>query len=434
MCCMAAILAGVVRRIVFRSASALRALIHCIFLELHAGVLHRTDDLQVAIQRTRLSEARVTCMRPADFIHGRMPDVLGLQVGRLAKKAWAGRNDGERTMIQEFVRLLLRLLFPELRKKIIGALVFAGISLVSGPVWQPYANAILQHNWNITIPPADVFAGWILLSLGLVFLVAGEIWDQSTKRTVASPLGVADSKKLRKLFSTIHLPTFTKFFQHGRGTMIYFPVTHYVDELEGVIHAAQYQLDDQQLSAEANGLFQALSAALQQIDYFSPASNSDLLKFESKHDIYANPEAREARDGFLSAVHAAEGHLHSLCRLVSSKYPDFDFDVTNRLALDGYEETVRRSEEAKAAEAAAVSDFEVSVMGCILELEAHRQSPSLQVLIAVLRCERIHTQVALDRLIERGFVKHLYPGMSYQKFTVLKPGRAYYLASRERSL
>lgn len=336
-------------------------------------------------------------------------------------------------MIQELFRLLVRLLFPELRKKIIWALVIAGISLVSGPGWQPYVNAILQHFWSITIPPADVATGWILLSLGLLFFVAGELRDRGVGGKVPSPQEVADLKALRKLFSTIHLPTLTKFFQHGKGTMIYYPVSHYVDDLEGVIHAAQYQLHDQKLKEEANGLHQALNAALEQIDYFSPTSNPDLLTFESKHDIYANTEAREARDCFLSAVQAAEGHLHNLCRLVSSKYLEFDFDATDRAALRGYEDGLRRIEAVKAAEAAAVSDFEVSVMECILELEDHRQTPNLRALTAVQGCDRIHVQVALDRLIERGFVKHLYPGSGAQKYTVLKLGRAYCLASRERS-
>jgi hypothetical protein len=72
-------------------------------------------------------------------------------------------------------------------------------------------------------------------------------------------------------------------------------------------------------------------------------------------------------------------------------------------------------------------------MECILELEDHRQTPNLRALTAVQGCDRIHVQVALDRLIERGFVKHLYPGSGAQKYTVLKLGRAYCLASRERS-
>lgn len=365
--------------------------------------------------------------------HGTIRAVDGLQIGRRATRVQPDRDDGTE-MTQMILTLIERLLFPKLRNTIIVALVVSGVSLVSGPAWQQYVDAYVYHTWNIKIPPANEVSGWVLLTLGLLLLIAGEYRDrEAAKQKGPSPKDVADSKALRKLFSTIHLRTLNQFFHHGKGAMLYTPATHYFDELEGVICAAQYQLHDQQMSTEFYGLYHGLRAALESMDYFSPASSPDLLKFDSEHDIYADPEARKVRDDFKEAVLAAERHLHNLCRLVSAKYPDFDFDVTDRLALNGYEESIRKAEEAKAAEAAAVTDFEVMVMEQILDMEQRRIHPDLRALHSALGCDRVHVQFAVDRLIGRGFVKHLYPGMLHQKYQVMAPGRAYYISTLEGS-
>ena len=365
--------------------------------------------------------------------HVTIQDVNGLQIGSRAPRVQSGRDDGT-GMTQTILKLIERLLFPKLRNTIIVALIVPGVSLVSGPAWQQYVDAYVYHTWNIKIPPVNVVSGWVLLALGLLLLVAGEYRDREVaKPKGASPLDMADSKSLHKLFSTIHLRTLNQFFHHGKGGMIYTPAAHYLDELESVIQAVQYQLHDQQMSTEIYGLCHALSAAFESIDYFTPASSPELLKFDSAQDIHTDPEARKVRDDFKTAVLAAERHLQSLCRLVSGKYPDFDFDVTDRLALDGYEESIRRIGETKAAEAAAVTDFEVMVMEQILDMEQRRIYPDLGALHSALGCDRVHVQVALDRLIGRGFVKHLYPGMLHQKYQIMAPGRAHYIATLEGS-
>jgi len=62
----------------------------------------------------------------------------------------------------------------------------------------------------------------------------------------------------------------------------------------------------------------------------------------------------------------------------------------------------------KEAVTATVSAFEVSVSGAILSLEDVGQTLNLLTIASVLTCDRLDLKVALDRLIERAFVKHLY--------------------------
>lgn len=75
-------------------------------------------------------------------------------------------------------------------------------------------------------------------------------------------------------------------------------------------------------------------------------------------------------------------------------------------------------------------NFEVAMLGEILRLEEIKATPNLYNLTTGMQCETLEGRVTLDRLIERGFVKHLYPGWSHQKYTVLSAGRAYYLSNR----
>lgn len=122
-------------------------------------------------------------------------------------------------------------------------------------------------------------------------------------------------------------------------------------------------------------------------------------------------------------MHDTEADLRALCKAVQSKYPDFDLDDTSRQAQENYQSY---KEEA----AAAVSDWDFAVLAKILELEERGNVPTLPKLAEDLDMPKVDVQVALDKLIKLGKVKHLYPGMTWQKYTVLPNGRAYYVRRR----
>ena len=328
----------------------------------------------------------------------------------------------------EVLQLLKRFFLPEQKKWVVKILILTGTMIVSGvPIWVPILNAVLEKYGKFTFAEPDPVIGWVLLAVGLIIFTVFEVVDRSPKTKAISAKDVADRNALDKLFSRIDLRPLNKFFHHGKGTMIYFPAVHYCEELGHLVSGAQFHLHDSQINRAVNGLQEALGQALEQIDYFGQASNEDLLKFESKRDIHVDPDARHARDSFLSAVRAGEENLRNLCRLVSTKYPDFDYEATSQMTYDSLQHSLRRADQERAA---AVSNFEVAMLGEILRLEDMKVLPNLDNLASGMQCETLEGRVTLDRLIERGFVKHLYPGWSYQKYTVLPAGRAYYLSNR----
>lgn len=328
----------------------------------------------------------------------------------------------------EVLQLFKRLFLPEQKKWIVRVLIFAGIGIVSGvPIWVPILNAFLEKYGEFKFTEPDPLAGWVLLAVALIIFAIFEVVERLPKAKTVSAEDVADRKTLDKLFSRVDLRPLNKFFQHGKGTMIYFPAVHYCEELGHLVSAAQFHLHDSHIYSAVTGLQEALGQALEQIDYFGQASNEDLLKFESRRDIHVDPDARHARDSFLSAVRAGEENLRNLCRLVRAKYPDFDYEATSQIADDSLQRRLRRTDQERAA---AVSNFEVAMLGEILRLEEIKATPNLYNLTTGMQCENLEGRVTLDRLIERGFVKHLYPGWSHQKYTVLSAGRAYYLSNR----
>lgn len=331
---------------------------------------------------------------------------------------------------KKWVRALtMRLLFPELRKWVARALIAAGIPTVTGPIWEPYANAALEHYAGFSVPAPNVITGWVILILGLVVFAVSEVLDRWPRITVTSDEDVADRKSMEMLFSNLYIPVLDKFFQYGKRSVTYLPILHYFYGLEGLVQTSTYHVHDAELKSDVDGLYSALSRALSHGEYFVEMPNPELQKFDSQRDIHADPDAKKAQEDFVSSVFGAERHLRSLCRSVSAKYPDFDFSRTDRTALAEYREYYQKKEE---EEAAVISGFEFEVLSTILNVEAGPNYPNLATLTEVLARPRVNVQVALDKLIERGFVAHLYRGAPHQKYTVLKDGRAYYVANREQ--
>lgn len=326
---------------------------------------------------------------------------------------------------------LLRIFFPEQRKWVARTLIVVGISMVSTPVWAPYADAVLKRYADMSVPVGPgAIAGWILLALGLTVFSVNEFLDRRPKPKLVSAEDVADRKSMESLLSTLFLPAMDQFFHFGKLSIIYVPVLHCFYGLEGFVQASNYHIHDQGLKGEVDSLYLALSSALSHGEYFVEMPNEDFQKFDSRRDIYFDPDAKRAHDDFVSSVYSAERNLRNLCTQIRSKYPDFDFNTTNRLALIEYKEHYRKKEESARSD---VSDVELSVLHAILSMEEYRQYPNLNNLSQTLGSPRVDVQVALDKLIELAFVKHLYPGMPHQKYTVLKDGRAYYVKHKERA-
>ncbi|WP_339440674.1 hypothetical protein [Pseudomonas proteolytica] len=331
--------------------------------------------------------------------------------------------------------LLQRLLFPQQRKWVAGILIVAGLSMLTTPAWAPYADAILEHFWGIKMPSTAAATG-----LGVLILVMGvaiHIFNEYLERRPSTPLleapqvspaDFADQRSLVELFSNLHVPTFDQFFQLGQESKFYLPMLHYYFGLKDFVQASEYHLHDAQMESEISALHNSLTLAVSFGGYFTDTSNPDLQKFDCRWDVDADSNEKRASETFHYAVTESRDRLRKVCKLIKSRYPDFDFKSTNRAALQDMQEYRRRAEDDD-AKTLPHSDF--SVMHAILEAEGGPLYPNLQTLVGLLRLPQVDVQVALDRLIEKGFVKHLYPGQLYQKFTVLKPGRAYYVDQRE---
>lgn len=322
---------------------------------------------------------------------------------------------------------VIRLFFPEQRKWVARVLVLAGIPLISGPLWQPYLDAFLARYFDINVPSPNITIGAVLLTLGLLGVIANEALDRWPKKISVSVEDDADKQTLHGLFSELHLPSLDLFIHYGKLSATYTPVLHYFYGLEGVVHASKYHIHDQSLKVGVEHLYASLSKALSYGEFFTETANENIQKFDNRQDVHAAPRAREAHDAFIQAVCDTETHLKALCMAVRSKYPGFDLDATSRHALEDYR---RYTKEA----AAELSDGEFAVLAMIIRLEEVRDVTTLPRLAEVLDRPKVDVQVALDKMIKMGHVKHLYPGMTWQKFTALPDGRAYYVLRRDAAI
>ncbi|HAS1134056.1 TPA: hypothetical protein I3806_003492 [Enterobacter cloacae] len=235
--------------------------------------------------------------------------------------------------VENFFWKIFRVFFPEQRKWACRALITAGISMLSGPLWVPYVNAFLSRYVRIDIPDAST-TGWVCLVLGLLCLIANEALDRWPFKQKMTAEDKEDKNTLYELFSQMHLPTYDWFFHHGKSSMVYIPALHYHYGVEGYIQATQFHLHDQKIRESVELFYQSCSRAFSYGFYFAETSNPNLQKFSNQHNVHTDPNAKAAHDDFLNAVYEAEGHLKDLYKAVKTKYPDFDMEAMSKAARD----------------------------------------------------------------------------------------------------
>lgn len=320
---------------------------------------------------------------------------------------------------------IYKLLRPEPRKWAVRFVITSGVTLLSTPAWAPYLDAYLKKKYDLSIIPVPTYTGWILFIVGLVILYVNYRADSKSGATKEdSQERKADKKSLYKLFSQLHIPSMDDFFHHGKMSMVYIPATHYADGLSAFINSSNFHLHDKKIMASVTALDESLKKSFSLYGYFSETANKNLFKFDSKFLIHSNIEARKAHDDFTESVYTAEKNLKQLCTYTKNTFPDFDFSVTDKNALDDY--NYHNAEPQK-----KINEFDFSVLSKIIQLEERGENPTLNRITSELSTQRVDAQVALDKMINLNFAKYLYKGQLHQKYTVLAEGRAYYVENRD---
>jgi len=240
---------------------------------------------------------------------------------------------------------LLRIFFPEQRKWMARIFILFGLPLVAGKVWEPYVNALLQRYLEIHIPvEAATYTGWTLIAIGLFLFSVNEILDRLPKRTHLSPEEMADRQSLNTLFREIHIPSIDMFVHYGKLSITYYPALHYYYGIEGFVNSSSFHIHDIAIKSAVEALHESLGEALNYGEFFRETPNHDLHKFDSRRDIHTDPRAKAAHDGFISSVYRTEAAMRTLCGLTRGKFPDFNFDETDKLALKNYRAYQSKSE------------------------------------------------------------------------------------------
>lgn len=214
-------------------------------------------------------------------------------------------------------------------------LSFAALACMAVPL-APFLDAPTRQQLSVVGFP---FA----IALGLVAaIVLNPIRAHSAAlRLIATPAGESpeakkDRETIFKLLSEVHTHTFDSFIYYGRLHFIEDSIFHFWEGINGKVNASNFHLYDEDLRAATLGLHEAWKKSLSFGRYFIGTNNGRLHKFDSRHDIYRDPEAKAAHDAFSEAINEADQYLRSLLAIVHKKFPDIDIEITNSIALADY--------------------------------------------------------------------------------------------------
>ncbi|UCQ53890.1 hypothetical protein DCF75_14450 [Edwardsiella tarda] len=324
---------------------------------------------------------------------------------------------------EDFFWKVVRFIKGEPRKWLGRVMVLAALAMITDSFWAQLFSAFLVKYFGVNPETPDWWPGWVLLAISIAIIFINHNIDNQPKVVEVSIEDKSDKKTLFSLFCEIHIPSMDLFFENGRSSFIYVPAIHYAMGVESIVSSSTFYIHDSRIKALVFEFYEYFSSALSFPGYFKETNNPNLQKFNEKYRIHSDSDAREAFDKFGVAIREAERCFKSLCLAVREKYPEFDFNVTNRKAADDY--TAYYSELDN-----QVTDFQFSIMSAIVELEACRQVPSLSRLADEISKPVVDVQVAMNKLIKLGYAHHLYKGMPYQKYTLSDQGREYYVENR----
>ncbi|MFM1705662.1 hypothetical protein [Aeromonas salmonicida] len=160
-------------------------------------------------------------------------------------------------------------------------------------------------------------------------------------RLISSPCGKSPEKKkdgevLIKLLSEIHTPTFDRFIHFGRMHIIYDDITHFWEGFNAIVCASNFHIHDPKLRDVINDLHKSWEKSLSFYAYFVSTNNASLHKFDSRHDIYRDENARAAYDAFGATIDIADKKLRDLLALVRDEFLEIDIEATNTIAMNDF--------------------------------------------------------------------------------------------------
>lgn len=160
-------------------------------------------------------------------------------------------------------------------------------------------------------------------------------------RLLASPAGESPEKRKDKetitgLLQEIHTPTFDDFIHYGKLHFLYGDVIHYWEGFSARMAASNFHLYDEQLRDIVFALHASWGRCFIYSQYFSDTNNIKIQKFNGRHAVYQDEEAKRAHEGFAEAINQTDKNIRNLIALVRKVFPDIDIDATNTAALNDY--------------------------------------------------------------------------------------------------
>jgi hypothetical protein len=125
-------------------------------------------------------------------------------------------------IVEVFFRLY-SLARPQAHTKLAWVVVFCGISVVAGPVWEPYAGAILAYSFGINLPdPSSPWIGVVLVVLGLTYHFASAHLHLSHSKHARKFIDDHDSAIYAELMALIGEESFNAFIENLEADHSYY--------------------------------------------------------------------------------------------------------------------------------------------------------------------------------------------------------------------
>jgi hypothetical protein len=242
-----------------------------------------------------------------------------------------------RITVQELLPLI-RIVFPEQRRWLVRAFVLVGLPLVASTFWEPYATALFERHFGVHVPTeVSTATGWTLIVLALVIALLNEIADRLPKPVVISLEAASDRRAMTALFQEVDTSVIDVFVGYGKVSAAYWPALHHQIGVKACVESSTFHLHDSELHKATLEFSRALTKAWSYGEFFHPTSSPLLHKFDSRPAHVSQQERLEqAHSEFIAAVYETESTLRTLCTATKKKFPDFDFDATNRIAKANY--------------------------------------------------------------------------------------------------
>ncbi|WP_100915954.1 hypothetical protein [Pseudoalteromonas spongiae] len=241
------------------------------------------------------------------------------------------------------LRKLDSFLNPNFENFIIRKFLSLGSGLILIPTIIAAVKLTLHHGETTFTAEINNSPSLFSMALGVFCILYAAYCFQEKRKSLKTQqlkqcqLDQQDKKSLLFFLENMSTDVIEQGIERSESGQMYMPVLHYFDGLDELLNSATFKVRDTKLESSISHFYHSFSAYVSHSEIFTDSSHPNLKRIFKDHEVHDPKWLKNKIEVFQADLKAFSESYKTLISDISEKYPEIDFDETNKIALDDYQ-------------------------------------------------------------------------------------------------